>query len=95
MRFVTVRDLRGRPGEIWRELAESGELVITSNGKPIAILTATSEDRLEKSLAAIRGATAVRAVAELQKRAIKMGANRLTSPQIEAEIKASRRGRRA
>ena len=61
MRFVSVRDLRGQPTKVWRELKQRGELVITSNGKPIAILTSASEDTFEDSLAAIRAARAQRA----------------------------------
>ena len=50
MKFVTVRDLRGRSAEVWRELAVEHEMVVTSNGKPIAILTSTSEETFEQSL---------------------------------------------
>ena len=49
MKFVTVRDLRGRSAEIWRELAIEHEMVVTSNGKPIAILTSTSEETFEQT----------------------------------------------
>lgn len=41
MRLVSVRELRGRSAAIWKELAEEKDLVITSNGKPIALLSAT------------------------------------------------------
>ncbi len=47
MKFIAVRDFRTRSSKIWQELAEEKELVITSNGKPIAILSAVSEDNLE------------------------------------------------
>ena len=48
---------------MWQKLEEEGELVLTNNGKPIAVICATSEDTLEESLAAIRQARAVAAVA--------------------------------
>ncbi|BCV22168.1 hypothetical protein hamaS1_22370 [Moorella sp. Hama-1] len=39
MRFVTLRELRLKSGEIWRQLQKEGEMVITSNGKPVAVLS--------------------------------------------------------
>ncbi len=57
MKFITVRDLRGRPSEVWTKLSRDKELVLTSNGKPIAILSAVSEDTLEGSLVALRQAS--------------------------------------
>lgn len=59
MRFVSVRELRGRSAAIWKELAKEKDLVITSNGKPIALLSATSEENLEESLVAVRRARAL------------------------------------
>ena len=41
MKFVTVRELRGRTSELWDQLAQQRELVVTNNGRPIAILSAT------------------------------------------------------
>ena len=42
MRFVSVRDLRGNSAQVWRLLADEKEMVITSNGKPVAILSSVS-----------------------------------------------------
>lgn len=93
MKFVTVRDLRGRSGQVWSTLAREREVVLTSNGKPIAILSAVSEDTLEASLAAVRRARAVAAVEALQRRSIAVGADRLSPADIAAEIHAARRAR--
>ncbi len=54
MRFVSAREFRGNLAEVWRRLAEEHDIVITSNGKPVAILSAVSPDDLEESLAALR-----------------------------------------
>jgi prevent-host-death family protein len=94
MRFVSVRDLRGKSAEIWRALPSDRELVITSNGRPVAILASIDESNLEESLSAFRQARAVDAVARLQQRSVKAGTDRLSMDEIEAEIKAVR-GRRA
>jgi antitoxin (DNA-binding transcriptional repressor) of toxin-antitoxin stability system len=38
MKFITVRDIRSSPAAIWKRLPEEQEMVITNNGKPIALL---------------------------------------------------------
>ncbi len=62
MRFISVREFRGKSGDVWKALVEEQELVITSNGKPIAIVSAVSEETLEDSLRAIRHARTMVAV---------------------------------
>ena len=46
MKFITVRDIRTSPAEIWKQLPEEQEMVITNNGRPIALLTPLSDDTL-------------------------------------------------
>jgi len=94
MKFITVRDLRGRPAEVWTKLSRDKELVLTSNGKPIAILSAVSEDTLESSLVALRRARASASVESLQSQSIATGTDALTLEEINAEIKAVRKARR-
>lgn len=93
MRFVSVRDLRGKSAEVWKTLPGEGEMVITSNGRPIAILAAVSESNLEESLSAFRQARAIEAAASLQRRSIEQGTDRISMDEIDAEIKAVRRKR--
>jgi len=94
MKFVSVRDLRGRSAEIWRELPGEREMVITSNGRPVAILATVSESNLEESLAAFRQARAVEAVSAMQRHAVATGADATTEADIEAEIAAARAARK-
>jgi antitoxin (DNA-binding transcriptional repressor) of toxin-antitoxin stability system len=94
MKFVSVRDLRGRSAEIWRELPGEREMVITSNGRPVAILATVSESNLEESLAAFRQARAVEAVSSMQRRAVATGGDAITAADIEAEIAAVRAARK-
>ena len=94
MKFVSVRDLRGKSADIWRELPDEREMVITSNGRPVAILAAVNEANLEESLAAFRRARAIGAVASLQRRAVSSDADALSGDDIEAEIAAVREARR-
>ena len=93
MKFLTVRDLRGKSAQIWKELPKEREMVVTSNGRPIAILAAINEANLEESLSAFRQARAVDAVASLQRRSIEQGTDRISMDEINAEIKAVRKKR--
>ena len=93
MEFVSVRDLRSRSAAVWRSLAREKDLVVTSNGKPIAVLSATTASTLDTSLAALRQARAQLAVAAMQQRAREAGADLLTLEEINAEISAARQHR--
>ena len=94
MKFVTVRDLRGRSAQVWEQLAKEQELVVTSNGKPIAIMTSTDEDSFERALREVRRARALQAISELQQRSVEQGREKLTDEEIDAEIAATRKARR-
>jgi antitoxin (DNA-binding transcriptional repressor) of toxin-antitoxin stability system len=94
MQFVSVRDLRGQPRKVWRKLHEHGDLVVTSSGRPIAVISPANEENLEESLAAIRRARAVQAVARLQRDALRSGTSRMGRRQINAQIGAARKERR-
>ena len=94
MKFVTVRDLRGRSAEVWRELAVEHEMIVTSNGKPIAILTSTDEETFEQSLREVRRARAMRAVSEIQQRSVANRQDTISEEDIETEIAHARAERR-
>jgi len=93
MRFVSIRDLRGKSAEVWKKLPGEGEMIITSNGRPIAILAAVNESNLEESLSAFRRARAIEAVASLQRRSAEQGTDNISRDEIDTEIKAVRRKR--
>jgi len=90
MQFVTVRDFRTRPAQIWQELPESREIVITNNGKPIALLTPISDVSLEDTLASFRKARAIQAVNRMQEISAAQGNAALSADELEAEIAAVR-----
>lgn len=93
MEFITVRDLRLRSTEIWEKLRERGELVLTSNGKPIAILSDVEPDSVEEMLAQLRRVRAQVAVSRLRRSAVATGLDRTSLDQINAEIAAARSAR--
>jgi antitoxin (DNA-binding transcriptional repressor) of toxin-antitoxin stability system len=93
MKFISVRDLRSKSAQVWKQLPQEREMIITSNGRPIAIIAATNDSDLEESLLAFRQARAVEAVASLQRRSVEMGNDKITRDEIDAEIKAVRKKR--
>lgn len=59
MNFYTAQDLRATPESILESLPEDREIVITSGGKPRALLLDISNEDLEEMLKAIRRAKAM------------------------------------
>lgn len=90
MKFVTIRELRTQSGQVWARLNENHNLVITNNGRPVAVLSEVNEDNLEPTLAAIRRSRAMAAVEAMRSASIRQGTNRMSLAEIDAEIKAVR-----
>jgi len=38
MKSLSVRDLKTKSSQVWKDLPEQKEMVVTSNGRPIALL---------------------------------------------------------
>jgi antitoxin (DNA-binding transcriptional repressor) of toxin-antitoxin stability system len=93
MKFITVRDIRTSPAAIWKQLPEEQEMVITNNGKPIALLTPLSDETLEETVSAVRRARAVNAVRQMRRIADERGLSSMTEGEIQSEIDAARHER--
>lgn len=91
MKFVTIRDLRSKSRQIQIDLPKYKEMILTSNGKPIAIMSVITEESLESSLSAIRRARAISAVTSLQLQGAKSGRYMMPAHEIDAQIKEVRR----
>jgi len=94
MKFVTVRDFRTESAKIWATLPREQEMVITNNGKPVALLTPLSDKTLEETLSAVRRAKAINAVKLLQQQSIKNGTDKMTLDEINTEIRIARKKRK-
>jgi antitoxin (DNA-binding transcriptional repressor) of toxin-antitoxin stability system len=94
MRFISVRELNAHPKQVWAEL-KNGEMVVTSNGKPLALLSPVTEKTMEKTLKMIRRSRALMALEEMQKKSLAEGLDQLSDSEIEAEIRAVRKERRS
>ncbi len=93
MRFISVRELNTKPKEIWSKIKDE-EVVITSNGKPIALLSGVTEATLEKTVRSIRRSRALIALEEMQRKSIESGVDKLTDSEIESQIRAVRKSRK-
>jgi prevent-host-death family protein len=90
MLFHTVRDLRTQPAQVWDNLKEQGEIVITNNGKPTALMVPISESDFEDTAKAVRRAKLQVAIRKSQDKSMKSGKSEMTMDEINAEIKAAR-----
>ena len=95
MDFITVREFRTEPAKVWAKLEAEKELVVTKNGKPFAVLTATEPQRLEEDLKQIRRARAFVALERMRTQAKAAGLDQMSLDEINAEIAASRAERAA
>lgn len=95
MKFVPVREFRLHPGAVWRKLKEEQELVLTSRGKPVGLLTPLEEANFERTLRVWRQARGLEALAELQGEAKRKGLDRLSPAQVDAEIRRIRSKKRS
>ena len=55
VRLYTVRDLRITPKALWENLSNDGEVIITNNGKPTAILLDIVRGDFEEIIKARKG----------------------------------------
>ena len=96
MKFISSRELRIRPGAVWKLLRQEMDLVITSNGKPIGVLTFAEEDNLEEVLGMLRQGRAQSAAANIRRVAVAKGLDNLTDKRVREIIRKSRQaGRKA
>lgn len=90
MTFVSIRDMRTRPGEVWQQLQDEGDLIVTSSGRPFALMIAAEGEDVEALLIALRRARAQLAVSKMRRQAAEAGLDRMTIDDIDAEIRQAR-----
>lgn len=86
MRFVSIRQMRENSKELWKWLQEDQEIILTFNGKPVAVMTGIDNNNFEKYLIAIRRAKAAIALEEMQLASVKAGTAKLSLEEINQEI---------
>ena len=88
MNFATVRDFRTSTRSVWDKLNESGEIVVTNNGKPIALMLNIADGEFDELFQAIRQAKAMLSINRMRTIAAESGY--MSDEDIEAEIRAAR-----
>jgi antitoxin (DNA-binding transcriptional repressor) of toxin-antitoxin stability system len=94
MKFISIRDLRSDTAGLRRDLQADREIVVTANGRPIAVMTRVNPDTVEQEILAIRRARARAALSRTRDRARSEGLDRLSMDQIDEIVAKARRDRR-
>lgn len=92
MNFYSIRDLRSETKNICEKVRQSGEVVITNNGKPSVLMLDISEDNFDEVVRAIRQAKAM--IAFNSMKAVAAANGYMTDSEVEEETKAARSERR-
>ncbi len=94
MKTLTIRDFRTRPRQARRAIAAEGEALLTSNGRPVALMLSVDSDSLDQTMETVRRARALQAVKKMRADAKSRGLDGLSFKQIDAMIAKSRKARR-
>jgi len=95
MKLIATEELAADPHKVLSQLSREGSLVIMEKGQPKGILTPTSEETLVEDVQAQVRSRARRAVSEIRRESARRGLDRLTPADIDREIVAARKARRA
>ncbi|OGV70555.1 MAG: hypothetical protein A3K19_24850 [Lentisphaerae bacterium RIFOXYB12_FULL_65_16] len=93
MKFVASRELRLRPAGVWEDVRTFGEVVITSNGQPVAVMAPVTGETFEATVRALRRARAEATLRSIQDDARRRGVS-FSAGQIDAVIRKTRKARR-
>jgi hypothetical protein len=95
MEFVPYRLLRNQPAELRRKLEEKGELVVTVDGEPLALMLQIPKGSLEDLVLLLSQVRAQLAVAAIREQARQRGLGNMTTETADAVIQEARVVRRA
>jgi hypothetical protein len=91
MKFISVKSFGPSSTTILKTLTEEREMVVTNNGKPVALLTLLNDENFEHTLASIRQAKAINAVNLIQRQSVENGTDNTTMEEIDEEIRRIRK----
>ena len=96
MEFVPYRMLRNEPAALRQKLEEQGELVVTVDGKPFAVMIDLSgNENMDDILLLVTRLRAQMAVRAIRSQARRDGLDALNAEQIDDLIRQTRAGRKA
>jgi len=88
---MSIRELRSSTSRLKEILSVDGKIVLTTNGKPAALLLDLDEDTMEEVLIDFRIAQSRRAIRKMQDQSVHSGNNNMTLDEINNEIASARR----
>jgi len=95
MNLISVSDLK-RPRRLKERLAIDKELLLTSDGRPVALLlNLEASDDPETVIQSVRDARSRLALSRIREAASRSGAARFPAARVNREIAAARASRRA
>ena len=91
MQFVPYRDLRNEPAALRKRLEDEGDLVVTVNGKPFAVMINLAEgDDVQDVLLMVSRLRAQMAVRAIRSQSRRRGLDKMTDKEVNALIKKTR-----
>ena len=94
MEFVPYRLIRNEPNELRKKLEKQGELVVTVDGEPMAIMLQIPKGSLEDLVMLISQVRAQLVVAGIRQQARQSGKDQMTDEEIAAIVQEARSKRR-
>jgi hypothetical protein len=94
MQFVPYRELRNEPSALRKKLVREGELIVTVDNKPFAVMINLGDENVEDILLMVSRLRAQMAARSIRSQARREGLNKMTMKDINALIKKTRAERK-
>jgi hypothetical protein len=94
MQFVPYRTLRNEPAALRKKLASEGELVVTMDNKPFAVMISLGDENVQDILLMVSRLRAQMAVRSIRSQARKTGLDTMALKDVNALIKKTRAERK-
>ena len=94
MQFVPYRELRNEPSALRKKLVREGELIVTVDNKPFAVMINLGDENVEDILLMVSRLRAQMAARSIRSQARREGINKMTLKDINALIKKTRAERK-
>jgi len=94
MQFVPYRTLRNEPTTLRKKLASEGELVLTMDNQPFAVMISLGDENVQDILLMVSRLRAQMAVRSIRSQARKAGLDTMALKDVNALIKKTRTERK-
>jgi len=94
MQFVPYRELRNAPSALRKKLVSEGELVVTVDNKPFAVMISLGDENVQDILLLVSRLRAQMAARSIRSQARRDGLDKMTLKEVNALIKKTRAERK-